>query len=202
MTQTPSQWIGPKGVEGKVDNVSFSCRNLRISISDNAEHQSIFTFRSDFRIPPYKPFYFEITAYGYATDYGQDILPVNIGLGHVCQQEKRMLHFHWPTKQTGCKNNDVIGCGLNSDCPSGYFTKNGKMLVDFEVSAEATIAMSTYKHFLYPVIGVGRGIAIDTNFGQHPFRYRPQNDILLMSEGQNHSKTFGKSWLKTFGRYH
>ncbi|RPB14280.1 hypothetical protein P167DRAFT_63660 [Morchella conica CCBAS932] len=65
---------------------------------------------------------------------------------------------------------DVVGCGVNFDRSRIFFTKNGKLLLDY--SAEDIAGQ------LYPMIGFkGPGGEVYTNFRQNPFVFQDFDSI-------------------------
>ncbi|KNE65422.1 hypothetical protein AMAG_11052 [Allomyces macrogynus ATCC 38327] len=67
---------------------------------------------------------------------------------------------------------DVIGCGFNAARGSVFFTKNGRALDAATDEIPADVAM-------FPTIGATRGVFVDVNFGQEPFKFKQANQYNL-----------------------
>ena len=89
--------------------------------------------------------------------------------GHLMDEGDHYLTAPYPTYST----NDVVGCGIDFESRSVYFTKNGVRLGAENLGDVAFWMIETGP--IFPVIGVGsEGTELSVNFGDSgPFVYEP-----------------------------
>ena len=72
------------------------------------------------------------------------------------------------------KEGDVIGCCMNSENGSCFFTLNGMKL-------EPKITNINMNNQYYPIVALERGASLEVNFGDHPFIFQEANKVQLDS---------------------
>ena len=119
----------------------------------------------------------ECVAIGLATDdFGTGILPGwdqgSYGYhgddGAIFHGSGQMLRHFGPVFGVG----DTVGCGLNLETRSVFFTLNGEML---------GVAFTNVTGSFYPAVGVDANVKIDFNFGGSPFVFS-LGDILASTQ--------------------
>lgn len=86
--------------------------------------------------------------------------------GHVFDEGSHYLQPPYPTYGVG----DVVGCGVDFQSKTCFFTKNGQRLVS---KNGEDVAFSMMSGPLYPAIGVGdEGAELRVNFGEEAFMYQ------------------------------
>ena len=72
------------------------------------------------------------------------------------------------------KEGDVIGCCMNSENGSCFFTLNGMKL-------EPKITNINMNNQYYPIVALERGASLEVSFGDHPFLFQEANKVQLDS---------------------
>ncbi|KHJ48604.1 hypothetical protein D918_00906 [Trichuris suis] len=162
---------------------SFSV--LRIFLGPGKSHKDAAAVRADFSVPvACGLFYFEVTIISKGRDgyIGIGLSEEGSCLNRLPGWDKRSYGYHGddgnsfassgtgfpygPTFTTG----DVIGCGVNMENRTCFYTKNGINL---------GVTFTELPLNLFPIVGLQTpGEVVEANFGQSPFVYNIMDDIL------------------------
>jgi len=181
-TPLPRAW----STKDKYNYIGLSQNNLRVHYKGHGKnHKDASSVRATYPIPASCGlYYFEVKIVSKGRDgyMGVGLCAKSVDMNRLPGWDKHSYGYHGDDGHKFCSSGqgqaygptfttgDVIGCGINLIDGSCFYTKNGHHL---------GIAFKDLPPNLYPTVGLQTpGEMIDANFGQEPFLYDVEGEMI------------------------
>lgn len=182
ITPLPRNWSSKE----KFNTIGLSQNNLRVHYKGHGKnHKDAASVQANHPIPSVCGlYYFEVKIVSKGRDgyMGIGLSAAGVSMNRLPGWDKLSYGYHGDDGHSFCSSGtgqpygptfttgDIIGCGVNLIDNTCFYTKNGHNL---------GIAFTDLPPNLYPTVGLQTpGEIVDANFGQDPFVYNIENDIL------------------------